>query len=190
MTWIGSWWTSQNNSVWTWHDALLIDGHLCDHPSVTALVDLSLIGFSKCVTRLSSLHEEASENHLVFSDYLCPRKQWFSMSRFKRTRHSTALTKVMPLLLLIRHLSDDAWIRIQIVPSATTLRAQAACRSSKWDKPWRQSKHSPLCSRHPILSESGVKPSLLGRTMERINDSAWSRSETDFQYSILGSGFC
>ena len=85
------------------------------------------------MTRFSTLQEEASENRLVFSDYLCLRKQWFLMNRFKRTRHSIASTKIILLLLFLllqQRLSDDAWTMILVVASTTTLRARATCNSS------------------------------------------------------------
>ena len=61
----------------------------------------------KGVIWFSTLREEVSENRLVFSDYLCPRKRRCSMKRFKRTGHSIASVKIT-LLLLQRRLSDDA----------------------------------------------------------------------------------
>ena len=70
--------------------------------------------------------EERQEIIQIVSDYICPRKRWFLMSGFRRTRHSAAVTKV-----LLRYLSDDARIRIQIVPSPTTLHVQATRSSSK-----------------------------------------------------------
>ena len=42
----------------------------------------------------------------TFSEYICSRKRQLSKTRFKRTKHSVTLTKV---ILLERHLSDDAW---------------------------------------------------------------------------------
>jgi len=47
----------------------------------------------------STLHEEASENGPVFSDYLCLRKRRFLISRFKRTRHSIALRESNELVI-------------------------------------------------------------------------------------------
>ena len=106
-----------------------------------------------------TLHEEASENGPVFSDHLYPRKRRFLISRFKKTRHSIASTKITLLLplLLQRCLSDDAWTRILVIPSTTALRA-GATRSSSNSKvakvvggPYIGQSAVPLCSRTPLV---------------------------------------
>jgi len=112
------------------------------------------------VIRLASLHEEASENCLAFSNYLCVGKRQFSMRRFKRTRHSTASTKITLLLLpllLQRRLSDDAWTVVLVVPSTTALRARATCSSSSSKvamlvgDPDTGQGVVPFCSRTPVV---------------------------------------
>jgi len=122
----------ENNGVWAWHWWIFVYP-TC--PPITVLSDffVNWIFIFKSVIRFSILHEEASENHLVCSDYLCPRKQWFSMSRFKRTRNSVASIKITLLLLSVllrRRLSDDAWTVILVVPSTTAFHAQATRSSS------------------------------------------------------------
>jgi len=96
-------------------------------------------------------------NRLVFSNYLCPRKRWFLMSRLKRTRHIVASAKVILLLLLRQCLSNDAWTRILSVPSITALRARAT-RSSSSSKvaqvvgsPYAGQGAVPLCST-PVMT--------------------------------------
>ena len=109
--------------------------------------------------RFSTLHEEASENGLVFSDYLCPRKRRFLISRFKRSRHNIASTKITLLLplLLQRRLSDDARTRILAIPSTTALHAQATHRRSVSKEaklvggPFTSQGVVPLCSRSPVV---------------------------------------
>jgi len=110
------------------------------------------------VIRFSTLHEEASENGLVLSDYLCPRKRRFLISMFKRTRHSIASTKITLLLplLLQRRLSDNAWTRILVIPSTTALHAQATHRRSiskeaKLAGGYTSQGVVPLCSRTPVV---------------------------------------
>ena len=123
--------------------------------------------------RFSTL-QEASEYRLVSSDYLCSRKRWLSTNRFKRTRLSVALTKITLLLpLLRRHLSDNTWAVILLVPSITALRAQAT-RSSSSNKaaklvggPYIGQGAVPLCSRTPVVmsrersTQSGVSVAVM-----------------------------
>jgi len=78
------------------------------------------------------LYKKKRQNLVWFSSgYICPRNRWFSMNRFKGTRHGVTLTNIILLLLLLwQRLNDGAWIRIQIIPSATTLRARLTRSSS------------------------------------------------------------
>jgi len=73
------------------------------------------------------------------------------MNRFKRPRHRVAL-------LLLQRRWSDAWTRILITPSTTTLRARRSS-SSKVAKPVCSPGVSqstmPFCPRIPILSECG-----------------------------------
>jgi len=127
------------------------------HSPVTALFDFK---FSKVQVRyekycvFSTLHEEASENHLYFFDYFCPRKQLFLMSRFKRTRYGISLTNVLLNKLEWQHVdSDPDCLVFHYFGCSNDLQQQ----QSSWTCWWPDTSQGtvPLCSRTPVFLRVG-----------------------------------